>query len=217
MIELTPPPIKIHRPQRRWTQEEIDFLKKNYQSLKGSAKLIGNKLDRGWSSIQKKARSLGLTNQKYTNRGYGRFWGVGDTQYLKDNYGKVSTGEIAEKLNRTKESVVSQAFNLGFAPKRLGRMSKKAGKLKWKYGLSEYDYYKRVELLDNKCEVCGEHETKIHNGTKRVQELAVDHDHTTNKNRGLLCHRCNLIVIGALRSPEILNSAIHYLEKDGVL
>ena len=212
------PPIQKYRPQRRWTQEEVDFLKDNYSSISGTAKRIGVELDRGVASITKKARSLGLTNQKYTNRGYGRFWSVEETQFLKDNYSKTPTSEIAKKLGRTKNSIVSQAFNLGFSPiKGLNKLSKKAGKLRWNYKLSEDVYYKRVELINNKCEICGQHETKVHRTTKRVQGLSVDHDHVTNKNRGLLCHRCNLLVIGSLRSTEILQKAIKYLERDGVL
>jgi len=214
MIEL-PAPIKY--AQRRWTKDEIDFLKNNYTSLKGAAEQIGNKLGRGKYSVHKKARILGLTDKKYCNRS-SKNWNDEEINFLQGNYSNMSTIEIAKKLGRTEQSIVSQAFNLGFAPiKGLNKLSKKGRKLKDKYNLSEYNYYRQVELYNNKCEICGERETKIHGQTKRVQELAVDHDHTTNKIRGLLCHRCNLIVIGALRSPKILKSAVRYLEKDGVL
>lgn len=45
------------------------------------------------------------------------------------------------------------------------------------------------------------------------RELAVDHNHTTKQNRGLLCFRCNT-GIGQLReSPALLQRAMDYLNE----
>jgi hypothetical protein len=44
--------------------------------------------------------------------------------------------------------------------------------------------------------------------------LRIDHDHTTNKIRGLLCHLCNT-GMGLLKdNTEILQRAIKYLNKE---
>ena len=46
-----------------------------------------------------------------------------------------------------------------------------------RYGLSEEEY---DALSVNGCSICGTHD-----------DLAVDHDHTTTKVRGILCRNCN--------------------------
>jgi len=72
----------------------------------------------------------------------------------------------------------------------------------YKYGLTE-DQYKQLFLQqENKCAICG----------KIYDMLCVDHDHKTNKVRGLLCNQCNLILGNAGDNKEILGNAIKYLE-----
>ena len=52
-------------------------------------------------------------------------------------------------------------------------------------------------------------------GLKR--ELSVDHNHETNKIRGLLCHHCNIGLGNFRDSTTLLSVAIEYLERtDGV-
>ena len=59
------------------------------------------------------------------------------------------------------------------------------------------------------CAICGGQPT---NGKNR---LSVDHNHKTNKNRGLLCDCCNR-AIGLMKdSPELLRLAAAYLQRHG--
>ena len=49
--------------------------------------------------------------------------------------------------------------------------------------------------------------------TPRTRRLAVDHDHTTNAVRGLLCSKCNHELLGAAHdSIELLERAVAYLK-----
>lgn len=89
------------------------------------------------------------------------------------------------------------------------------------YGITEA-YYKRtygitleeyLDLAENQnfvCAICGKPNfpmKNIHSGC-----LVVDHDHETNKVRGLLCHNCNR-ALGLLQdNTETLESAINYLK-----
>ena len=77
----------------------------------------------------------------------------------------------------------------------------------------EYDVYLAMCLEQgNRCRVCGEVESDIHQGTRNVRELAIDHDHTTGEIRGLLCGKCNK-AIGLMRDdPGRLRAAAEYLE-----
>jgi hypothetical protein len=52
------------------------------------------------------------------------------------------------------------------------------------YGLTLKDYDEMLKKQRGKCAICGKPPTSR-------RRLAVDHNHKTNKVRGLLCHVCN--------------------------
>ncbi len=92
--------------------------------------------------------------------------------------------------------------------KEQNRMRKKESNLKMKFGLTQKDYNKLLEQQNGVCAICGCEP----NGKK----LAVDHNHKTEKNRGLLCTNCNLC-LGLLKEDIFLfKEAIKYLKKWGV-
>lgn len=83
-------------------------------------------------------------------------------------------------------------------------------------------YQKQFILQDEKCAICKNPETMKcaqRKGIKQMfkiekpKRLAVDHDHKTNKIRGLLCHKCNVALGSFHDSIRLLESAIEYLKK----
>ena len=83
--------------------------------------------------------------------------------------------------------------------------------LKHNYGLSLEAYEKMLTNQNGLCAICKRPETATVNG--KIYHLAVDHNHETGKNRGLLCAACN-IGIGKLKDDIlIMESAIQYLQK----
>ena len=82
--------------------------------------------------------------------------------------------------------------------------------LKRTYGLSLEQYQELVKARDGRCDICkcrpkGKFRT-------REKRLVVDHCHTTQKFRGLLCSDCNT-AIGLLKdSIEYMEAAIAYLK-----
>ena len=83
--------------------------------------------------------------------------------------------------------------------------------LKKKYGITAADYeviHKRQKGL---CAICGRPERIVINGTRR--RLAVDHDHRTNKVRGLICHDCNRGIGLFKDDPKRLMSAARYIRR----
>lgn len=73
------------------------------------------------------------------------------------------------------------------------------------YDLSTENYQQLRKLQKNACAICRE--------PSRVRELAVDHDHVTNKIRGLLCSKCNMGLGMFKDSIDRLRAAVDYLSK----
>ncbi|GAG68680.1 unnamed protein product [marine sediment metagenome] len=102
--------------------------------------------------------------------------------------------------------------------KRKYEQSKHARFLDWKrsiehrYGLKIIGYNKLFNTQNGCCAVCGRHQSEL------KRRLDVDHNHQTDKIRGLLCNYCNKIVERHINSPlhfknpAIINKLNEYLE-----
>lgn len=77
-----------------------------------------------------------------------------------------------------------------------------------KYGLTLEQYEQMLVKQGGVCAICG---TDKNSGGHM---LVVDHDHETEKVRGLLCHKCNR-AIGLLGDNiDLLKRAAEYLERN---
>jgi len=80
-----------------------------------------------------------------------------------------------------------------------------------KYAKARARFYKitLVELVrlkkraQGKCEIC-----------KQTRRLVIDHNHTTKKVRGMLCHKCNTM-LEYIVDPDWLINATNYLVRSG--
>jgi len=66
-----------------------------------------------------------------------------------------------------------------------------------------------IEIFENQGQVCAICKTGKPNG----RGWHTDHDHDTDKVRGILCHHCNVGIGNLKDSIELLNSAISYLRE----
>jgi hypothetical protein len=74
------------------------------------------------------------------------------------------------------------------------------------YGLTADDYNQLLEFQQGGCAICRQ-------PCKTGKSLAVDHDHETNRVRGLLCYRCN-ITLGLIEdNEELLWKIAEYLKR----
>lgn len=82
-----------------------------------------------------------------------------------------------------------------------------SSKLKAAFGITLAEYLSMLEGQHSQCAICGK------SPSQNKKRLAVDHCHSTNKIRGLLCSACNKAI--GLFSDNIrhLQSAIQYLSK----
>ncbi len=68
------------------------------------------------------------------------------------------------------------------------------------HGISESEYLHLIRVQQGKCAIC--HRAGI--------PLSLDHDHRTGCNRGLICQRCNVKLIG-LENKDWVSRALKYL------
>lgn len=80
-----------------------------------------------------------------------------------------------------------------------------------KFNITVEEYNTLLESQGGTCAICGEAETDLSSNRQSIKHLAVDHDHVTGKNRGLLCARCNKMLGLASDSPWIFAEASLYL------
>ncbi len=87
--------------------------------------------------------------------------------------------------------------------------------IKHKYGMDAQQHADMLEKQGGACAICRLPEPTVHLG--KSLRLSVDHDHATNKVRGLLCYRCNHLVGYLERSNgPTLKAAVSYLQIHGV-
>jgi hypothetical protein len=87
------------------------------------------------------------------------------------------------------------------------------------YGITITEYAQMYSKQNGLCAICGKPETARVPGRKaegnelRTRDLSVDHNHTTGKNRELLCNACNHMLGHSLESKSTLLNAVRYLLK----
>jgi len=80
-------------------------------------------------------------------------------------------------------------------------------KLKYYYNITLKQYNEMFAKQNGCCAICGRHQDIF------KVKLSVDHNHTTGKNRDLLCNNCNSMLGQSHDNIDILKSAIAYLER----
>ena len=80
------------------------------------------------------------------------------------------------------------------------------------YNLSKEGYEKILSEQNGVCYICERSPDKI----RPRRNLAVDHDHKTGRIRGLLCYRCNHVLLGRILrdDPVLLERALIYLKRE---
>ena len=79
-----------------------------------------------------------------------------------------------------------------------------ANSLRYRYGLTMDEYNHRRWAQGSRCAICRK---------KTEERLCVDHNHTTNALRDLICTNCNHALGKAQEDPEILRAMADYLER----
>lgn len=105
----------------------------------------------------------------------------------QSKYNKIHHSEILKK--RKENPQVWESYNL-----------------KSRYGITLQDKLEMIRLQDNRCASCGEEFSNYY-------DAHLDHDHVTDKVRGILCKRCNLALGFAREDIGVLQGLINYINK----
>lgn len=80
------------------------------------------------------------------------------------------------------------------------------------YNITVEEYSQMLLIQNGVCAICKLPETRIMNG--KVMSLCIDHNHKTNKVRGLLCAKCNSAIGNFFDDKNLLMSAFQYLSNN---
>lgn len=81
--------------------------------------------------------------------------------------------------------------------------SKQRQNYKRRYGITPETVRQMIAEQNNQCPICG---------VKLMNQYRVDHDHKNGGVRGILCHRCNLLIAG-VDDADFLDKALVYLAR----
>jgi hypothetical protein len=87
-----------------------------------------------------------------------------------------------------------------------------------RYGLTAIDFDALWDAQNGCCKICLRSKTKLTMRGKRLtHSLHVDHDHETNRVRGLLCDSCNRGLGFFFDDPDLLIAAAAYLKANKIV
>lgn len=116
--------------------------------------------------------------------------------------------ELARRFGVSTASIMNAVRTAGFLNPSIYteiRRNKRDAELWCKYRITTNDYARMFSEQSGLCAICLE--------LAGDDVLHVDHCHKTGRIRGLLCRSCNLLLGMAKDNPEILESAISYMNR----
>lgn len=121
------------------------------------------------------------------------------------NYDRVREQEKRSRdKNRSKHNEKCREYQRtarAVRPSHMAAIARKS-RYKSKYGITMEEWNKIFDMQDKACAIC-----QITDTTK----WTVDHCHTSNKVRGILCHYCNIMLGHAKDNPVTLERGAKYL------
>jgi len=151
---------------------------------------------------------LTLEEEKLWRKYYHKNWTALNREKVREHsrnshYKRFPT--IREEKNRKRREVSkNRTLDKIIRDKR----TTKNAQLRKKFGISLGEYEQMLVERNYVCDICGNPE-KCENKT-----LAIDHEHSTGRIRGLLCQNCNVSLGHFKDSPVLLRAAATYLEKE---
>jgi len=132
-------------------------------------------------------------------------------KYALNHKAEIKKREKAYRLSHREElRTKRRAYGLANKEKRRAYRLEHKGRaralhLLKQYGLLEAEFNALLNQQGGQCKICGSKEWK-------GPAPYVDHDHTTGRVRGILCHNCNVALGLVMENVETLKKMIEYLK-----
>lgn len=105
---------------KKWSQEEDDFLIKNNSVER---KIVAEQLNRSLSSIMNRYRYLNLKRPRTLINETQKEWSEEEINFIKNNYDKYSYAELGKKINRTRNAVQCKVMKLGLKKDKIQKFN----------------------------------------------------------------------------------------------
>jgi len=117
-----------------------------------------------------------------------------------------SCGKEHEQSSREVQNNKKSMSCANYKPPNWSGLDRHDNIMRKQYGISLAEFNALLELQGHCCAICKKHITAIR------RRMNIDHDHDTNKVRGILCTGCNTGLGHLGDNVEGLKKAIAYLE-----
>jgi hypothetical protein len=106
------------------------------------------------------------------------------------------------------------AYMIKYRRSPKGKAARRRAHLKDKYGITDKEYDAMFVAQGGACAICRRVEKEQHPlAPGKPQRLTVDHDHLTDRVRGLLCACCNRAIGQIFDNPGTARAMAEYLER----
>lgn len=120
-------------------------------------------------------------------------------------YKDIEKKRLAEKRYRENNKEKMKLYWRQRGKKRAAE--NKRTRLVKRYNLTTEQFNKMLDDQNHQCWICKKHETLFKKG------LMIDHNHTTNKVRKLLCPNCNAAIGHFFEDVSVMERAIIYIKE----
>lgn len=121
---------------------------------------------------------------------------------------KYKTNIVEERARQKKQRGSEVYLSWRERNKESIKKKSKAYDLRKQFGITLEDYNQMFNNQNGCCAICNKHQGEF------KKALAVDHNHSTGKIRGLLCFKCNTFLGKANDDVNVLSNAIKYLNNN---
>jgi hypothetical protein len=134
--------------------------------------------------------------------------------WAKNNREYINKWKREDRINNPEKKKMSNKRQRELLIERIGIDMVNLKKRLDKFKITIEHYQSLKDTQENRCAICGNFETKknTRNGDK-IAELCIDHDHSTNKIRELLCRNCNTGIGMFKDDVNLVQTALNYLKK----